>query len=61
MRRLAQELHAKDAELRAKDVGFRELKEERSAMLLRYVREFAELQNQQASTTKMLEAATVLL
>ena len=37
------ELRAKDAELRAKDVELRELKEERSAMLLRYVREFTEL------------------
>ena len=43
-------------ELRAKDVELRELKEERSAMLLRYVREFMELQKRQASTTKMLEA-----
>ena len=61
MRRLTQELHAKDAELRAKDVELRELKEERSAMLLRYVREFTELQKRQASTTKMLEASAVLL
>ena len=30
-------------------------------MLLRYVREFAELQKRQASTTKMLEASAVLL
>ena len=37
MRRLTQELHAKDAEHRAKDVELRELKEERSAMLLLYV------------------------
>ena len=43
VRRLTQELHVKDAELRAKDVELRELKE-RSAMLLRYVREFKELQ-----------------
>ena len=45
VRRLTQELHAKDAELRAKDVELREHKEERSAMLLHYVREFTELQN----------------
>ena len=61
VRRLTQELHAKDAELRAKDVELRELKEERSAMLLRYVREFMELQKRQASTTKMLEASAALL
>ena len=60
-RRLTQELHVKDAELRAKDVELRELKEERSAMLLRYVREFTELQKRQASTTKMLEASAALL
>ena len=48
-------------ELRAKDVELRELKEERSAMLLHYVREFTELQKRQASTTKMLEASVVLL
>ena len=54
MRRLTQELHAKDAELC-------ELKEERSAMILRYVREFTELQKRQASTTKMLEASAALL
>ena len=34
VRHLTQELQAKDAELRAKDVEVRELKEERSAMLL---------------------------
>ena len=39
----------------------RELKEERSAMLLRYVREFTELQKRQASTTKMLEVSAALL
>ena len=61
MRRLTQELQAKDAELMAKDVELRELKEERSAMLLRYVREFTELQKRQASTTKMLEASAALL
>ena len=61
VRLLTQELHAKDAELRAKDVELRELKEERSAMLLRYVREFTELQKRQASTTKMLEASAALL
>ena len=61
VRRLTQELHTKDAELRAKDVELRELKEERSAMLLRYVREFTELQKRQASTTKMLEASAALL
>ena len=44
MRRLTQELEAKDSELRAKDMELHELKEERSAMLLRYVREFTELQ-----------------
>ena len=38
-----------------------ELKEERSAMLLCYVREFTELQKRQASTTKMLEASAALL
>ena len=48
-------------ELRPKDVELRELKEERSTMLLRYVREFMELQKRQASTTKMLEALAVLL
>ena len=47
VRHLTQELHAKDAELRAKDVELREIKEERSAMLLRYVREFTELQKRQ--------------
>ena len=61
VRLLTRVLHAKDAELMAKDVELRELKEERSAMLLRYVREFAELQKRQASTTKMLEASTALL
>ena len=61
MRRLTQELQAKDAELRAKDVELRELKEERSAMLLHYVREFTELQKRQASTTNMLEASAALL
>ena len=61
MRRLTQEFHAKDAELRAKDVELREIKEERSAMLLHYVREFTELQKRQASTTKMLEASAALL
>ena len=61
MRRLTQELQAKDAELRAKDVELHELKEERSAMLLRYVQEFMELQKQQTSTTKMLEAEAALL
>ena len=61
VRCLTQELHAKDAELRAKDVELRELKEERSAMLLRYVREFVDLQKRQASTTKMLEASAALL
>ena len=30
-------------------------------MLLRYVREFMELQKRQASTTKILEASVVLL
>ena len=39
----------------------RELKEERSAMLLRYGREFTELRKRQASTTKMLEASAALL
>ena len=38
-----------------------ELKEERSDILLRYVREFTELQKRQASTTKMLEATAALL
>jgi hypothetical protein len=61
VRRLTQELHAKEAELRAKDVELHELKEERSAMLLLYVREFMELQKRQASTTKMLEASAALL
>ena len=40
---------------------FPELKEEKSAILLHYVREFTELQNRQASTTKMLEASAALL
>ena len=44
VRRLTQELHAKDAELRSKDVELHEIKEERSDMLLRYVLEFTELQ-----------------
>jgi hypothetical protein len=44
VRRLTHELQAKDAELRAKDVELHELKEERSAMLLLYVREFTEIQ-----------------
>ena len=68
VRLLTQELHAKDGELRAKDgelrakdVELHELKEERSAMLLRYVREFTELQKRQASTTKMLEVSAALL
>ena len=61
VRRLTQELQAKDAELRAKDVELRELKEEGSAMLLRYVREFTELQKRQACTTNMLEASATLL
>ena len=61
VRHLTQELHAKDVELRAKDVELRELKEERSAMIPRYVREFTELQKWQASTTKMLKASTTLL
>ena len=39
----------------------RVLKEERSALLLRYVWEFTELQKRQASTTKMLEALAALL
>ena len=39
----------------------RELKEGWSAMLLRYVREFTELEKWQASTTKMLKAAAALL
>ena len=46
VRRLTQELQAKDAELRAKDVELCELKEDRSDMLLHYVREFTELQKQ---------------
>ena len=54
MRRLTQELQAKDAELRAKEVELRQIKAERSAMLLRYVWEFTELQKRQESTTKML-------
>ena len=61
MKRLTQGLHAKDAELRAKDMELHELKEERSAMLLRYVREFTKLQKRHASTTKMLEASAALL
>ena len=61
VRHLTQELQAKDGELRAKDVELHELKEERSAMLLRYVWEFMELQKWQASTTKMLEASAALL
>ena len=61
VRRLTQELHAKDAELRAKDMELRELKEERSAMLLLYVREFTEHQKRQTSTTKMLKASAALL
>ena len=61
VRRLTQALQAKDAELRAKDVELREIKEERSSMLLRYVRDFTKLQKWQASTTKMLEASVVLL
>ena len=61
VRRLTQELQAKDAELRAKDVEVRELKEERSGILLLYVREFMELQKWQASTTKMVEALAALL
>ena len=44
VRLLTQELQAKDVELRAKDMELRELKEERSDMLLHYVREFTELQ-----------------
>ena len=59
--RLTQELHVKDAELRAKDVELRELKQERSAMLLRYVREFTELQKRQVSTAKMLQVLVALL
>ena len=43
-RHLTEELQAKDAELKAKDVELRDLKEERSAMLLYYVWEFTELQ-----------------
>ena len=58
--RLTQELQAKDVELRAKDVELREL-EERSGMLLLYVREFTELQKRQVPTTKMLEASAALL
>ena len=61
VRRLIQELQAKDAELRAKDVELRQLKEERSAMVLRYVWDFKELQKWQASTTKMLEVLAALL
>ena len=61
VRHLTQELHANDAELRAKDVVLRQFKEESSAMLLLYVREFTELQKWQAYTTKMLEASAVLL
>lgn len=61
VRRLTQELHAKDAELRAKDMELCELKEERSAILLLYVQEFMELQKRLASTTNMLEASAVLL
>ena len=61
VRHLTEELQAKDAELRAKDVELRVLKEERSTMLLCYVREFTELQKRQASTTKMLEASAALL
>ena len=47
VRRLTQELYDKDAELGAKDVKLCDLKEERSAMLPRYVREFTELQKRQ--------------
>ena len=61
VRRLTRELHAKDADLRDKDVELCELKEERSAMLLRYVWEFTKLQKRQESTTKMLEASVALL
>ena len=61
MRCLTQELQAKDAELRAKDVELHELKEERSVMLLPYVRQFTELQKRQASSTKMLKASAALL
>ena len=61
VRRLTQELQAKDVELRIKDVELHELREERSAMLLRYVLEFMELHKRQASTTKMLEASAALL
>ena len=61
VRHLTQELHAKDVELRAKDMELCELKEERSAMLLLYVWEFMELQKRLASTTKMLEASVALL
>jgi hypothetical protein len=61
VRRLTKELQAKDAELRANDVEIRELREEKSAMLLRYEREFTELQKRQESTTKMLEASALLL
>ena len=56
VRRLTQELHGKDAELRSKDVELRELKEERSAMLLLYVWEFRELQKRQAYMLKALVA-----
>ena len=61
VRHLTQELQAKDAELRAKDMELREIKEERSAMLLRYVQEFTEPQKRQASTTKLLGASAALL
>ena len=61
VRRMTQELEAKDAELGAKDMELRELKEERSAMILHYVQEFTELQKRQTSTTKMLEASAALL
>ena len=61
VRHLTRELQAKDAELGDKDVEIRELKEERSAMILLYVREFTELQKRQVSTTKMLEASAALL
>ena len=61
VRRLTEELQVKDAELRAKDMELHELKEERSAMLLHYEREFMELQKRQESTTKMLEASAALL
>ena len=52
MRLLTQELQAKDAEFRAKDLELRELKEERSGMLLLYLREFTELQKRQALLQK---------